>query len=55
MALDDILFLTTGSYSSPGVILYIPVSGSTGSLTLIEPQTIKFEVKLVRPEIISIF
>lgn len=55
MALDDILFATTGSWASTGIILQIPVSGSTGSLTMIEPQTVKFEVKLVRPETISIF
>lgn len=54
MALDDIQFLSTGSYSQPSIIITLPVSGSTGSLSLIEPQTVYFEKKLYIEQV-SIF
>ncbi len=46
MALDDIQFAATGSYSQPSIIVTLPESGSLGSPILIEPQTIFFERKL---------
>jgi len=46
MPLDDIQFASTGSYSQPSIIVTLPVSGSTGSINLIEPQTVFFEKNL---------
>lgn len=46
MALDDIQFATTGSYSQPSIIVTLPESGSLGSPVLIEAQTVFFEKKL---------
>lgn len=46
MPLDDIQFLSTGSYSQPSIIVTLPQSGSLGSPILIEPQTVYFENKI---------
>lgn len=54
MALDDIQFASTGSYSQPSIIVTLPVSGSTGNAVLIEPQTVNYEIRIY-PEEISIF
>ena len=54
MALDDIQFTTTGSYSQPSVIVTLPVSGSQGNPILIEAQTVQF-LKILTSEQISIF
>ncbi len=54
MALDDIQFASTGSYSQPSIIVTLPVSGSQGSPILIEAQTVHF-LKTLASEQISIF
>lgn len=54
MALDDIQFATTGSYSQPSIIMTLPVSGSLGNPILIESQTVYF-IKKLNGEQISIF
>lgn len=51
MPLDDIQFASTGSYSQPSVIVTLPVSGSTGSISFIEPQTVFFEKNLTGEQI----
>ena len=53
--LTDILFLVTGSGLGNTFIIEIPVSGSTGSPSFIEPQTVYYEIKLPGKENISIF
>jgi hypothetical protein len=53
MALDDIQFLSTGSYSQPSIIVTLDSSGSLGSPVLIEAQTVYFENKIY-PESIDI-
>lgn len=51
MALDDIQFASTGSYSQPSIIVTLPVSGSQGNPMLIEAQTVLFEKKLTFEQI----
>lgn len=51
--LDDIQYMSTGSYQ-PSIIIYLPVSGSTGSPNLIEAQTVYF-TKYLKSETIIIF
>lgn len=46
MALDDIQFLSTGSYSQPSFVITLETSGSLGSPILIEPQTVYFENRI---------
>jgi hypothetical protein len=55
MALDDILYASTGSYGMPSLIVYLPVSGSTGSLSMIEAQTVYYEKRLFGSVKVSIF
>lgn len=55
MALIDILFAITGSQVGNTFTLYLPVSGSQGSPNFIEAQTVFFEKKLIRDDIINIF
>lgn len=55
MALTDILFAVTGSQIGNSFTIYLPVSGSQGSPNFIEAQTVFFEKKLIREDIISIF
>lgn len=52
--LDDIQFMTTGSYSQPSIIITLPVSGSTGSPILIEVQTVYF-TKYLKSETVIVF
>lgn len=52
MALDDIQFASTGSYSQPSIIMTMDVSGSLGSPIIIESQTVYFEKKLYNEQII---
>ena len=52
--LDDIQFVSTGSYSQPSVIITIPTSGSQGTPILIEAQT-SYYVKTLISENIIIF
>lgn len=54
MALDDIQFATTGSYSQPSIIVTLTSSGSLGSPVLIESQTVYF-IRTLTSEQISIF
>lgn len=55
MALDDILYATTGSYSIPSYIMYLPFNGESGSLASIEAQTVMFEKRIFGKENKSIF
>jgi len=55
MALTDILFAITGSQVGNTFTIQLPVSGSQGSPIFIEAQTVFFEKKLIRDDIINIF
>jgi hypothetical protein len=55
MALNDILFAITGSQVGNTFTLHLPISGSQGSPIFIEAQTVFFEKKLIRNDVISIF
>lgn len=50
----DIVFGYSGSFTSTGTTLYLPVSGSQGSPRFIELQTTKIEKRLQGKEIITI-
>jgi len=53
--LTDILFAVTGSLVGNTFTIEIPISGSVGSPSLIEPQTIYYEIKLSGKEHITIY
>ena len=53
--LTDILFAVTGSGIGNTFTIEIPVSGSTGSPSFIEPQTVYYAIKLPGKEFISTF
>lgn len=55
MALTDILFAVTGSQIGNSFTIYLPVSGSQGNPNFIEAQTVFFEKKLIKEDVISIF
>jgi hypothetical protein len=53
--LIDILFAVTGSSVGNTFTLEIPISGSVGNPSLIEPQTVYYEIKLPGKEYITIY
>lgn len=54
MPLDDIQFVSTGSYSQPSIIVTLETSGSLGRPNLIESQTVYF-IRTLTSEQISVF
>jgi hypothetical protein len=55
MALTDILFAITGSAVGNTFVITLPASGSLGSPSFIEAQTVFFEKRLFGQEIVSVF
>lgn len=53
--LTDILFAVTGSQVGNTFTIEIPVSGSTGSPSFVEAQTVNYEVKLPGKEFITTY
>ena len=55
MALDDILFAVTGSSIGNTFTIKLPISGSGGSPSFIEAQTVLFEKRLFGSENKTVF